>query len=168
MCGFNTSETVPDSKVYNINKRSCLAMRSIGKGHTSAMKFFSLMNFGKPVSRPTWTSYTNDLAETTDKVARKNMLLAASELSKSNEIASTATSFDCSWNSRGWQTKQGVVAAISQDTGKILDVVHKVSFCRDCKLQQEKRDNKEISSLEYLVWFVDHEKDCQLNHSGSP
>lgn len=167
-CGFQTSENIKGSKVYDINKRSCLALRSIGRGHTSALKLFSLMNFGKPVSRRIWTNYTSDFVERADRVAAKNMKLAASELSTPDSTTSTPTSFDCSWNSRGWQAKQGVVAAISQDNGKIIDVIHKVSFCRDCKFYKEKRDTKEISSLEYLVWFVSHEKDCQLNHTGSP
>ena len=35
----------------------------------------------------------------------------------------TGVSFDCSWNSRGWLAKEGVIAAIAQKTGKIKDIV---------------------------------------------
>ena len=107
-----------------------------------------------------------------EKVALQNMAIASNELRtlmkcKKEEVASVATSFDCSWNSRGWQAKQGVVAAIAQENGKIIDVVHKNSFCRECKVKQESRDKKEISSLNYLEWYVNHEESCFLNHTGS-
>ena len=38
-----------------------------------------------------------------------------------SEIVDCAASFDASWNSRGWSARDGVVAAISDDTGKVLD-----------------------------------------------
>ena len=131
------------------------------------------MNLGKPVSQPTWSKYTNQLLEKTEQVSKRNMAEAATEIRSKNkcyndEVADVATSFDCSWNSRGWQAKQGVVAAIAQDNGKVIDVVQKTSFCRECKVKQEARDNKEISSIEYLEWFVKHEENCLLNHTGSP
>ena len=46
-------------------------------------------------------------------------------------IKSTCFSFDCRWNSRGWQAKEGLVAAIAQKTGKIIDIVRKRTYFRD-------------------------------------
>ena len=69
-------------------------------------------------------------------VTKKNMSQAAKDVHKvisarkvtnTGDAVSACMSFDCSWNSRGWQAKQEVVVAISQDNGKIVFVVHKFS-----------------------------------------
>ena len=48
-------------------------------------------------------------------------------------------SFDCSWNSCGWQGKEGVVAAISERTRKIVDVDHKSQSYLLCKKMKGQR-----------------------------
>ena len=171
--GFNTSKTANSSKTAIINKMACLGLRSIGRGYSAALKLFSIMNIGKPVNQRIWSKYTNELLEKVEKVGKFNMTMASAEVRSqlkchNDEIASVATSFDCSWNSRGWQAKQGVVAAIAQENGKIVDVIQKTSFCRECKIKQEARDRKEIYSMQYLECFVSHEEKCLLNHTGSP
>lgn len=163
-----------DNSAFDINRRACVAMRSIGKGHSAAMKVFSIMDLGVPVSRGTWSKYTNELSEKVKIIAERNMTEAASDAytgnlrNNDNSPVSIATSFDCSWNSRGWQAKQGVVAAISHDFGKVIDVVQKVSYCRECQKKQAERDQKIISTFEYMQWYVEHEINCTLNHTGSP
>ena len=53
------------------------------------------------------------------------MEMAAKEVhsisNNNSDIKSTGVSFDCTWNSRGWQA----VASIAQKTGKIIDIVNK-------------------------------------------
>lgn len=151
---------------------ACIAMREIGKGRTAAMKLFSIMNLGKPVSKSIWSKQTTEITEKIRTVADRNMKLAAEEVHEIVSakggfipigVVSAGTSFDCSWNSRGWQAKQGVVAAIAQDNGKIVDIVQKVSYCRECKLKESERDEKKISSINYLEWFINHESKCNLN-----
>ena len=68
----------------------------------------------------------------------------------SPRVLNAGTSFDCSWNSRGWQARDGIVAAISQDTGKILDIVHKSLSCPACKFKQSKRNEGSMTTIEYL------------------
>ena len=41
------------------------------------------------------------------------------------DIKSAGVSSDCTWNSRGWQAKEGVGATIAQKTGKIINIVRK-------------------------------------------
>ena len=105
-----------------------------------------------------------------DNISEKNMKEAADEVhgrsTENKDVKSTGVSFDCSWNSRGWQAKEGVVAAIAQDTGKVVDIVHKTSYCRDCQSKQKARDENIITSLEFMEWFISH--NCCLNHTGSP
>lgn len=175
--GFFNTKRDSGKTAYEINKATCIAMRAIGKGRSAAMKLFSIMDLGKPVSNKTWTRQTTDLTNQIRIVAERNMKLAAEEVHTiaagdgafvQDGVVSAGTSFDCSWNSRGWQAKQGVVAAIAQINGKIIDVVQKISYCRECKVKQKERDEKYITSIDYLEWFINHEPRCSLNHTGSP
>ena len=86
----------------------------------------------------------------------------------SPRIMDTGISFDYSWNSRGWQAKDGVVPAIAEKTGKIIDILHKSSTCPSCTKKQNERDEGKSSSISYLEWFIKHEELCLLNHVGSP
>ena len=75
------------------------------------------------------------LFETSSEVNDNNMEVAAKELhsisNNNRDIKSTGVIFDCTWNSRRWQDKEGDVAAIAQKTGKIIDIVRRTSYCRD-------------------------------------
>ena len=55
---FFTTPMFDDKKTYKINTTSVLGMRSIGKGRAAALKLFSIMNLGSPVSQVTWTKLT--------------------------------------------------------------------------------------------------------------
>ena len=42
-------------------------------------------------------------------------------------------SVDGSWNSRGWVSKQEISDVCFDDTGKVVDVISKTSYCKACK-----------------------------------
>ena len=98
---------------------------------------------------------TKKLVETSSEVTVSNMEMAAKEVHSINnnnsDMKSTGVSFDCTQNSRGWQAKEGIVAAI---TTKILDIVKKTTYCRDCQKNQKLRDDNEMKPLEYMEWFM--------------
>ena len=75
--------------------------------------------------------------------------------------------FDCSWNSRGWSARDGLVASVSEDTGKVLDVIYLTRECSKCKGMEEKRAKGEVSRIEFLSWYIAHEPSCLLNQEGS-
>ena len=50
-----------------------------------------------------------------------------------NRVKSTGVGFDCTWSSREWKIEERVIAAVAQKTGKIIDIVTKKTYCRDCK-----------------------------------
>ena len=85
---------------------------------------------------------------------------------KNSDIKPTGLSVDCTWNSRGWQAKDRVAAAIAQKNGKIIDIVRKTAYCRDCHKKQKPRDDNKITALEYMKWFINYNS-C-LNLTGSP
>ena len=132
-----------------------LAFRTIGKGRSAAEKFVAVMNLGSPVSKQLWKDHSDVLLEIASEIPKENMneagkevyAIASGELPSKDPI-SAGFSFDCSWNARGWHGKEGVIAAISESTGKILDVVHKTLPCPHCKKMQRKRTNNELSGLD--------------------
>ena len=52
-----------NGRIYDINRAFVLAFRLIGRGHSAAEKFTSVMNLNKPVNRKPWTEYTKTLEE---------------------------------------------------------------------------------------------------------
>ena len=46
--------------------------------------------------------------------------------------------------------------------------MRKTTYCRDCQKKQQRkiRDDNEMTALEYMEWFINH--NCYLNHTGSP
>lgn len=170
---FFTTPKFKATKSFKINLLFNIGMRAIGRGRCAALKLLSIMQLGYPVSKATWSQYTRILLEKCATIAEKNMTQAAKEVfdikQKGDEkIVSAGVSLDCSWKSRGWHSREGVVAAISSDSGKILDCVHKTSYCRECTHMQEQRDEEAISVLQYMEWYLQHEPSCFLNHTGSP
>ncbi|CAH3044829.1 unnamed protein product, partial [Pocillopora meandrina] len=61
---------------------------------------------------------------------------------------------DGSWNQQGWSARDGVVAVISINTGKVLDAIFLSNSCT-------------ISRMDYLGWVIRHEGYCFHNHKGS-
>lgn len=72
-----------------------------------------------------------------------------------------------SWSSKGWSARDGVVAAISADTGKVLDVRFKTNSCPQCTEMENKRKGDEVTRMEFLEWYLKHEPNCYINHEGS-
>ena len=75
-------------------------------------------------------------------------------------VVDIGVTIDASWSARGWSASDAVVAAISVDTGKVVDVVHLCSSCTECKKMEKKRKEENITRMDYLAWFISHEPNC--------
>ena len=166
---------------YNINVSSVVAFRAIGKGRTAAEKCFAILDIPSPVY--TWDKHTKVIREKLEVLTENSMTDAALEVKQfmrdcgkipecpdeelGQKIVDVGTSFNCSWSSRGWSARDGVVAAILEDTSKVIDVVFMTSSCPGCKAMEDKHAQDEISKLDYLDWYIKHEPDCEKNHDGS-
>ena len=84
-----------------------------------------MLNIGKPVSYVTYVKNTEKLFETSSEVTDSNMEMAAKEVHSitynNRDIKSAGVNFDWRWNSRRWQAKEGVAAAIDQKTRKYCE-----------------------------------------------
>ncbi|GFU99860.1 uncharacterized protein TNCV_146301 [Trichonephila clavipes] len=93
------------------------------------------------------------------------MIKAATEIVEkqqnlSSDIVKCGISVDGTWQRRGYTSMNGCVAAISIDTGKVLDIEVMSSYCPTCKRLQTMPRNFEYESSK-----ADHI--CQCNFTGS-
>ena len=165
---------------YDINTQLVLGARSCGVGRSGAKKLCSIMNLAAPVSQHPWQDITKRIEDASidlrDESCAKARVEAAA-LSRNTDSTrvnadgsvNVPTGFDGSWQQRGWTSSQGIVAALAQDTGKVLDVHHMVNACVQCSIIESSREKKEIDQLQYLRKVVAHaEDDCRRNYEGSP
>ena len=95
--------------------------------------------------------------ECVKSVAEETMLDAAAEIrqhvSNDDELFDTGVSCDGSWQKRGYSSLNGVVTAISIDTGKIIDCEAMSRICKACNLKQNLRKT-DINA--YNIWKATH------------
>ena len=172
-----TSKTVTTDKVkgmrpFEINYRAVYALRSVGVGFNGLEKVCGILNLPKPMTRNNYDNISNVLKDSAKCVAEKSMQNAVNELTTFQRISYTTAdgpvidigvSVDGSWQRRGYSSLNGVITAISIDSGKIVDVESMSRYCRLCQI------NKESLTIEdFEVWHKEHKKaDCKLNYSGS-
>ena len=148
-------------------------------------KLFSILNVKKPVSSKPWGDHTSTIEEASNalleeelqasaweaKVTQRNLkqhgLGNLSDQELQQKVVDVGVTLDGSWSSRGWSASDGLVAAVDVDSGKVADVIHLSRYCTECKKMELKKDEDQISRMEFLEWFVKHEPTCKLNHEGS-
>ena len=175
---FHTTER---GKGFDINRAFALGMRTIGRGHAAASKICSFLGL-KPVNKSSWFDHAQKIEEEAKDLLEmelnnaakgvKELKLSMGELTCTpqelqDHVVDAGITIDGSWSSRGWSATDAVVAAISVDTGKVLNVIHMNSLCPECKKMDQKRSEGQVNRLEYLTWFTNHESKCYLNHEGS-
>ena len=102
-------------------------------------------------------------------VCQKSMSDASTEIRKqlqenfdSKALSDIDVSLDGSWQHRGYASLNGVVTAISQESGKRIDFEVLSKNCKACKVWER---NKDTQREEYERFKVDHQ--CPINHAGS-
>ncbi|GFV68948.1 CCHC-type domain-containing protein [Trichonephila clavipes] len=114
------------------------------------------------------TAYKNQeekLLKVVQEVAEESIIKAATEIVEkkqnlSSNIVKCGISVDGTWQRRGYTSMNGCVAAITVDTGKMLDIEVMSSYCPTCKRLQTMPRNFEYESSK-----ADHI--CQCNFTGS-
>lgn len=131
----------------------------IGHRHSAAKKVLSVLNLPRPGSNVSWTARTkalelaaNELLErelqnTVLQVKRYKLENGALDANVDSSIGDeqlkdvdAGISIDGSWNSRGWSARDGMVAVVSIDTRKVLDVVFLSNSC--AAWEQKKREQR--------------------------
>ena len=121
-----TSERIIRGKArfYDVNRRSALAMRIIGRGRAALTKFCAVMNMPGPVAKKSFQTHVKAIARVSKEVAETEMKKAVEEIraaanAGNNETLDISVSCDGTWARRGFQSLYGMVSAIHVDTGKV-------------------------------------------------
>ena len=163
---FHTSPK--NSRFYDVNRAIVLAFRSIGRGYSAAQKFCSIVNLPNPVNKRPWSQHTKAILKVMETMLEQELCDAAFAVKKilrdvgdiedcsdeelREKIINAGASLDGSWSSRDWTARDGMVAAISVESGKVVDVVYLSSSCNQCTKMEEKRNRGQISRCEYMEW----------------
>lgn len=79
---------------------------------------------------------------------------------KEQPLTNLKVSGDGYWKKRGFSSLYGVTAFIGYNTGKVIDLLMKSSYCQTCTFYKNDKKNPE---------YLEHKEDglCTVNHSGS-
>ena len=168
-CGFvrhfYSSKTVESDrrgmKLFDVNVRTVYGLRAIGGGFSSLRKFCGYLNMTKPLTQKNFDRLSRQIMMATINVAEKSMSDAALEL-RETENTDVGVSIDGTWQKRGFSSHNGVVTAISIDTGKVLD---SEIMCRCCKGCTKMQSFRKTNPKHFEIWRASHK--CSLNYRGS-
>ena len=147
-----------------LNIRSIIAFREIGRGHEALKNFSRCMNM-PCMTVSAFENINEELYSAYESVCSDSMKNAAIEVRDSgaekvpgHDIAITQCSLDGTWQKRGHSSLNGVVTAIAD--GKCIDHQVLSKYCRGCKKWESKRGTPQFER-----WLLDHK--CQKNHAMS-
>ena len=121
-----TSEkkSVGKSRFYDVNRRSTLAMRLIGRA--ALVKFTAIMNMPGSVKKKSFATHVSRIAKVSKLVAEADMQKVGNDIRREMGedkygIVDLSVSCDGTWARRGYQSLYGMVSAIHVESGKVLD-----------------------------------------------
>ena len=168
-CGWRTEfhSSKKQTRSFEVNRRLVYTMRWLGKGHAGAKKFYTLMNMPPPSAAKPFKKSGNTITKAIKTIEKKEcqMLLLKLEVHRKLKIM-TLSIVLCHVMALGrsvdFPGKNGCVAVISIDTGKVLDVEAMSKSCKQCQLHS----HLDKDSVEYQLWRADHNH-CTANFQGS-
>lgn len=154
---------------YEVNSRITLAMRLLGIGHAGLQIFCGIMDLHPPVHKSFYYEICKKICEASSTVADYCMRKAANEekkathsLTANKDPEDITISIDGSWMKRGFTSLFGIVAAIGEKTGKVIDLTVKSMFCKACEMWE-----KRFGTEEYMEFIDTHWPNCSANFEGS-
>ena len=152
---------------YEINRRIVFVMRLLGIAREDINVFCGLMDLSQGLAKSTYNKIVQHIHEASESMFKSVSDKALKEEKERNvENGRTENHLkvfgDGSWKKRGYTSMLGVTTLIANNTGKVIDLAVKSSYCEACT-QQKKTLNEE----EFEEWYEDHKDSCTLNHTGS-
>ena len=166
---FCTSKQLKSTKgrpPFEVNIRTVLAFREIGKGHTAIKKYCGCMNMAKSINDSACAAIVSKLNVAYKDIVNTSMSIAAEEIRNENtdtisdDTVDIDISADGAWQRRGFASLNGIVTIMAVDIGKCLDYEVLTKECKACQVWSRKK-----GSIEYNDSMADH--DCLINHQGS-
>ena len=160
-------------RFYDVNRRSAMAMRMIGKGREALRMFCAIMDMPEPMYGRSFQSHCSALHDAAVEVGTNSMrhhaaeLLAMRQASESDHPSHVAVSTDGTWMRRGYSSVFGAQTVIAYDTLKVADVEVLSKHCNHCKVWDNKRDTKTVTAAEFATWKAAHADSCDINTNVS-
>ncbi|GFW02128.1 uncharacterized protein TNCV_4854681 [Trichonephila clavipes] len=129
-------------------------MRQIGKCFSAGFKLCGTLNLPR-LSKTAYTNHENKLM-LVNYQCKKLLVLHPTK----NKIVECGILVDGTWQRRGYSSMNGCVAALSVDTGKVVDIEIMSSYCPTCR-----KISKMPRSIESETFAADHL--CHSNFQGS-
>lgn len=152
-CGFSPSADVAEksSGYFEINRKSTVAMRMIGRGREGLRKVCAVLDLPPPVTKKNYQQHCTKLFQTTKSCAIDSMRCAAHDLKAKRTTdgqenpQDVAVSVDGTWMKRGFSSLYGVQTAISWDGHKVLDVEILSRYCSTCTSKRAQVQKGQVS-----------------------
>lgn len=164
---------------YEINTRIVFAMRLLGVGYEGIKKFCGIMDLSKAFNKKVYDDimtnvhcalkavtgliFSEAAAEEkwlTDRI-RHNPTLTANA-GNTLEPAGLVVYGNGTWRKNGFSL-QNITTLIGHYSGKMIDLIIKLSDCKQCEHWKNKMDTEE-----YETWKDLHKDDCFIDHEESP
>ena len=130
-----------------------------GKGSAGLETICGVMGLPPPVFQK---CFTNEVCE--DSFRSASAQLRGLQGAGPDDVADCTVTCDGIWSHRGFVANYGVVAVLSWETGKVLDVV---VLSKSCKICKEAEHSMGSESKEFLDWMAKHQDSCNANYTGS-
>ena len=130
-----------------------LTLRSVGRGRSSATKITSLLNLPTPINVRSRAEHTKKIFDQCQIFSERNMKDEAFNIKLHlcntgqiewvdddelrQQVVDVDVSLDGSWSTRGWSAREGIVDVCFEETGKVIDVILKLTKCDACKKNEE-------------------------------
>ncbi len=168
-CTFKRFLSDPRSSLASdINFKSVLAIKMIGKSREGLATVTAIMHLPPPLSHTSYGRYNVKLLEATSLHCKKSFIAASTHLHDlenvpHNQVIDVMVTCDGTWSKRGFTALYGVVVVASWKTGQVLDVEVLSKHCASCT----QRTEEDKDSDEYQAWWAKHKDSCSINYEGS-
>ena len=147
----------------DINIRAVYATRHCGVGLSGLTKLCGLLNMPPPITQHSYDNINKKLEVAAENIAKESMKSTVEDIIE-KEGTDIKVSVDGTWQRRGFSSLNGVLAAVSVWTGKVIDIEIMSRHCKSCVANESL---KIVNPVEYDVWKNSHNKYCHLNYVGS-
>ena len=176
-CSASTTIDLPStsgSRTKELNLRSALSTRFIGRNYAGLRKFLSVLGVPVSLSKASYYKYSQKLHDVAVEEAMASMQVAAMELHRIDAedpslppaddigIKNVTVTCDGTWAKRGFTSLHGVVVIISLTTGQVIDYKCLSKSCEGCKSWKSRKGTDE-----YKKWVEKHTDVCKINFEGS-
>ena len=162
---------------YDVNIRSIIAFREIGRGLSHIETCHRIMNMSTPYSHSTYYDTVKDVLPHYIGTMNESMTTAAANLKAQDIVPENTESdvldddavlalYDCdvsldgSWHRGGYASLNGFVSCIEGEHDKVVDIDVMAKDCRSCKYWKGKQE-----AQGYENWTMTH--DCHIKGAST-